>query len=720
MWSTVRRECANHKSSEKIKMYLRSLIYLLCYLVSSALATRYRDVIFYREAFNQIQTPTIILDDKLCIVDLTNSYIKALRSTRDECIGRDVIDLIRERLSEREAERMIEAIMNARDKRSSQVIEILDSSQQHYWNVHLRPWPQERLRRKRDWVKELLDPRKKAPRKVMMTMQSTDLSTIIDHNARMHNNAVSADIYHLLVNSIEDYAIFMLDTDGYVKTWNKGAERLYQYTEAEIHGRHFTIFLKPDDHGGNVELSEALMGQRRHLEAYRVRKDGTLFWGSISIRPLYSPSNVHIGFAKATQDLTSRIQSQKAMLEAHEQAADLKTNFLAHASHEFRSPLVGVRTGIELLADTHPTPEQAEIMTGILESGRVLSDLINNLLDYNKFQVGAAKLSSSNIMIRDMIENLAKNYRQRTNVPIYVHVGQNVPSVLLGDGTKLQQVLSNLIDNAVKYTHSGSIKICCQVRTRSHTQLPTLNNIHVLDDTVVPLLVTVKDTGIGLTDEEMNRLFKPFGQADATIAGTYGGTGLGLSICKECIQLMNGRIWVDSIKGKGSTFRFTMDLAVGRRLSMPPPTEVIDEGARTPLPNIPAKIVVVDDNTINRRMIVQMLRMSGMNPIPMADGLDVVAYFEDLIKKSPSYLHDHIVTMDCQMPGMNGLDATRAIHAIPGLENVPIIGLTANALLGDQESCRAAGMMGFISKPFKKQDLLQVILEAASMLAPLQ
>jgi len=713
------------KSKRVMNMVLCCLIWFLFYFAQFTLATRQGDAVFYREAFNQVVTPTIILDDKFRIVDLTESYINALRSTREQCVGRNVIELIRERLSNREADRMIDAIKLAHSKRTSQIIEIVDSRQQHYWNVHVRPWPQDRPRRRMDWMRSILKPKRfsREHSTVMMTLQSTDLTTIVDHNARMTNNAVSADIYHMLVNSIEDFAIFMLDTEGYVKTWNKGAERLYQYTAGEICGRHFTVFMKPDDDGAEVELTEAKSGQRRHMEAWRVKKDGTAFWASISIAPLYSSSHLHLGFVKATQDLTPRLLSEQARIEAHEQAATMKTDFLAQAAHEFRSPLVGVKIGIELLAESNPTPEQAEIMSGILESGRVLTDLINHLLDYNKYRVGAAKLSTSNIMIRNVIDNLVRNYRQRTRVPIYVRVGPNVPAVLLGDGTKLQQVLSNLIDNAVKYTHSGSITITCQVRTRSSNQLPTLSAADIMDDAaVVPLMVTVKDTGMGLSDEEMLRLFKPFGQSDATLHGTYGGTGLGLSICKECVQLMNGRIWVDSVKGKGSTFSFTMDLAVGRRPSLQSPTiEKQDEVVETTLPSIPAKILVVDDNAINRRMIVQMLRMSGMNPIPFTDGLEVVAYFQNLIDNQISpYPHDHIVTMDCQMPGMNGLDATRAIHAMPGLENVPIIGLTANVFTDDQASCRGAGMMGFISKPFKKQDLLQVIHEAAVMLATLQ
>lgn len=718
------------KTSKRLP-WQASLLLFLCTVATLVVAVEQQDLLLYRDAFQQVPTPTIILDDVLCIVDLTESYIKALRSTREECVGRNIVDLIRERLTNEEATRMINVIETAHDKRSSQIVEIMDASRQHYWHVHVRPWPQQRPYQKRELIRAFLKhPRltySTSTRKyttLMLTLQSTDLSTIVDHNARMTNNAVSADIYHLLVDSIDDFAIFMLDTGGYVKTWNKGAERLYQYTEIEIRGKHFTTFMSPDHNSDEVmrELDESLSGQKQHIEAFRMRKDGTLFWGSISITPLYSSSHVHIGYAKATQDLTSRIQSEQAMLNAHEQAAELKNNFLAHASHEFRSPLVGVKTGIELLADTRPTPEQTDIMAGILESGRVLSELINNLLDYNKYQMGAVKLSMSNINIREMIENLAKNFRQRTDVPIYVSVGGNVPSVLLGDGTKLQQVLSNLIDNAVKYTPKGSIHICCQTRLRSHPQLPTLStlpSVTLLDDAKVPLLVTVKDTGIGLTHEEMNRLFKPFGQADATIAGKYGGTGLGLSICKECIQLMNGRIWVDSMKGAGSVFRFTMDLAIGSQRELSDSSNV-HHSEQTRLPDIPAKIVVVDDNAVNRRMIVKLLHMSGMQTVSMTDGLDVVAYFENIMKENPVYRHDHIVTMDCQMPGMNGLDATRAIHAIPGLENVPIIGLTANVLLSDQESCRAVGMMGFISKPFKKQDLLQVILEAASMLASLQ
>lgn len=692
-------------------------------LFASIKAMKPKKYEFYQNAFHQIPTPTLILDGKYQIMEISDSYVDALKSTREECIDRDITELIRERLALEEAERLIETIKEAYNKRSSQMLEVVDSTKRHFWNVHVRPWTEPRTRNGfKGVIRRLSDTFRPKYTTLMLTLQSTDLSSIVEANTRMSHSAMSANIYHLLVQNLEDFAIFMLDVNGHVKTWNAGAQKLFQYTEEEIQGKHFTTFVREEDLPEFVnELRMSLNNELRHMTAWRVRKDGTTFWSAISVTPLYNNQHRHIGFVKTTQDLTARLAAERAMIEAHEQAARYKDNVLSEASHELRSPLTGLRLGVEELVSMMTpiaTSEQLEVLDGIRESGKILARIVDSILDHSKFQAKAVTLSLSNIVIRDMIETLVANYRKRTQVPIHVRIGYNVPTVVLGDVMRLQQVLSNLIDNAVKYTRDGSITVIVQVRVRSFNVVPTLKNTGE-ENSVVPLLVKVKDSGIGLTNEEINRIFQPFSQADNTIYERYGGTGLGLSISKQCVELMNGRIWVESRKGEGSTFSFTMDLARGKREEIAERcVETQERRVSVGLPNVPAKIVVVDDNDINRKMIMQMLRREGMNPIPMSDGLEVLAYFEALSKKK--YDNDHIITMDCQMPGMNGLDATRAIHALPHMHQVPIIGLTANAMHADEQSCLDAGMMSYLSKPFQKADLISQLNSAAALLASIQ
>lgn len=515
-------------------------------ILGSVTAKPGRQCAFYQEAFHQLPTPTMILDDKYQIVDLSDSYVTALRSTRAECISRNAIELIRERLMMNEADRLIWAMKEAYDDRSCRIVEILDSSKRHFWNVHVRPWP----RKPRPFI-NYFTPHKT---RQMMTLQSTDLTAVVEHNTRMNHNAVSADIYHLLVKDLDDFAIFMLDVHGHVKTWNAGAEKLYQYTEDEIVGRHFTTFIKEEDLAGrNDELRLALAGQLKNMEGWRVRRDGSQIWCAITVTPLYNHDHLHIGFAKTTQDLTSRLSAEKAMIDADVQATKLKQHFLSMLSHEISLPLMSVLSGVHNLSTTMITPDQAEIMNGIQKAGQILTRTFEAILDQSKLQAKAVTLHMSNIVLRDMMKKLVDPYRQKTHVPIHVRISEDVPDMVSGDVKRIQLVLMNLIDNAVKYTSMGFIVITIKVKRSGDCP------------SIVPLLVSVRDTGVGLSNEEMECLFEPFVKAKANIdimSDTYcgDGLGLGLSNSKQCIELMKGKMWVDSQKGYGSIFSFTLNL----------------------------------------------------------------------------------------------------------------------------------------------------------------
>ena len=685
---------------------------------------------FYQEAFRSSPTPTIILDHNLRIIDISDTYVAVLSITKAECLQRNFVDLTRERIGVDDAENLIEAVKAALSQRSSQYIELRDVRRHHFWHVHVKPWTNNPNGDSK--VKDMLHSlRKKTtsrqssqiPSVRFITIQATDVTHLISRSSRMEINAVSADIYHQIVDTIQEYAIFMLDTDGLVRTWNKGAQRLFQYNANEIVGSFFGLLFRSEDTQEGEpqkELLGALSENINQVEGWRVRKDGSIFHCSIAIRALYHEDGRHLGYVKVTRDLTHRKKAETALLDAYESAADLKQTFLSTASHELRSPLTSVLAGIELLLQLDPTEEQKETMQGIRHSGETLVRIVNDLLDYSKLEARAVKLVKSNIVIRDMIRQLADQYRRRSKVPIFSRVAQDVPSLIVGDSLRLQQVISNLLDNAIKFTQNGHIKVSVHLRRKSSI---TPNGLPKCS-----LLVRVEDTGIGLTPLQIERLFIPFSQADETISQHYGGTGLGLSICKQTVELMNGRIWVESTPNKGSTFIFTMDLELGVPEDVSVKTEedgpehVISRLNMTQaqlLPTTSINVLIVDDNESIRKVVERILYRAGLRSTTFVDGRDALEYFTELSKHLP-YAHDHIVLMDIEMKHMNGLDATRAIHALPGMGNVPVIGLTANTMRSDQNKCFEAGMTGYISKPFKTDQLLSRINEEQIRLARLQ
>ena len=433
---------------------------------------------------------------------------------------------------------------------------------------------------------------------------------------------------------------------------------------------------------------------------------------------MYDEQQKHIGFVKVTRDMTHRKRAEAAMLAAYEHAAEMKHGFLAVASHELRSPLTVIITAIEHLLALHHGDEQKDIMMDIKRAGVHLKKMVDNLLNYNQMAANAYRLSLSEIDLRRVVKSLANEYEKRSEVPIHYHVSPDVPTVLVGDMSRLQQVMSNILSNAIKFTKQGWIKISVHLRRKSASTLtessPTAPK--------VSLLVRIEDTGIGLSPEQMDRLFIPFSQADDTIAGLYGGTGLGLSICKQCVELMNGRIWVESEKGKGSAFIFTLDMEIGDGTKAAAKRHASSASKeRKILPVIPCKVVVVDDNEMIRRVMLRSLMTEGISPLSFTDGAEVVTYFEQVARQYEQDLvpkDDYIILMDVEMPNLNGLDATRKLLSMsPIAEHIAVIGVTANAMHGDRYACGEAGMIGYLSKPFKADQLASQINAASRQLA---
>ncbi|MBX9567749.1 MAG: PAS domain S-box protein [Candidatus Obscuribacterales bacterium] len=375
----------------------------------------------------------------------------------------------------------------------------------------------------------------------------------------------SDEVFDLMVSAVKDYAIFLLDVDGKILTWNAGAARFKGYTASEVIGKHFSIFYPEDlkliGHP-DKELRQAKDNGHYEEEGWRVRKDGSTFFARVTITAVFDEHGEHRGFVKVTQDLTQQRLSDEEVRRARDEAlrsSELKSQFVANVSHEIRTPMAGIIGMAELLhSDPELNEEQKELAFHLLDSGKRLLVVLNDILDFSKLEAGRVNLEVSEFSPRLLANEVCQSFislSRSKDLDMILDIDELVPDRLLGDEVKIRQVLSNLVGNAVKFTKQGSIQL--SVRASEGLMLPEGN---LFNGNTVPVLFEVQDTGIGITEEQKARLFQPFIQADGSTRRRFGGTGLGLSISKGYVQLMHGAIDVESEMGKGSVFRFVVPL----------------------------------------------------------------------------------------------------------------------------------------------------------------
>jgi osomolarity two-component system sensor histidine kinase TcsA len=641
--------------------------------------------------------PTLVLSPSCCIQRVSNSLLDAWKRQRGELVGRDLFAALYgnsqlERFDRIPLTRAIEVAVAARQLR---LCYAAYTAHEASWSARIIP-----IFRKDELILLVLE----------WELVEADIGAT---GIELTQSLLSVDeMFRLLIQTVKDYAIFLLDTRGYVATWNTGAELLKGYKKGDIVGKHFSTFYGENDlQSGKPEkeLETCLREGRVQDEGWRYRKDGSRFWASVVITAVHR-NGVHVGFGKVTRDLTERRESEVRLIAAYEQSAKLKNDFLANMSHEIRTPMHGMLSACALLLDTPLAENQREMANLISESGQVLLQVINDILDYSKIASGNVVIKPGLLDIASIISSVSRSVQVtlRAGVHLKFNLSAELPKVARGDSLRFRQIIQNIVDNAAKFTEEGCIWVQASVLTE--------------DETTYTILTSVSDTGIGVTDAAAQRLFKPFTQLEPSANKRFQGTGLGLSIAKSLTELMGGQIgYRPNPERKGTVFWFSVKLEKIVNLEQHNSVERRpDEGAEEThqgsryendavvlkqLQEIAPKkrLLAAEDNVINQKVLVRMLRSFGFTQIDMAyDGAQAVS----MLKSSPDKYQ--LVMMDVSMPVMDGFEATHKIRS-SGI-NVPILAMTAYALTGDMETCLEKGMDDYISKPMDRNMLQQKLL----------
>ncbi|MDD4161090.1 MAG: PAS domain S-box protein [Methanothrix sp.] len=530
--------------------------------------------------------------------------------------------------------------------------------------------------------------------------ETGDVKLIIEHLRDITSQKTAAqeimaseERYRLLVDNIPDG--ICLHSNGQVMFINSaGAKILGASDPDEIIGRRVIDFVAPEYRQiawGRMRKAQDSGEKAPAIEERFLRKDGSVVEVEVVVFPFVSIHG-NSAFQVIFRDITERKKSQDILIrakEAAEAATRAKSEFLANMSHEIRTPMNAVIGFTGLLLDENLTVRQREYLETIRCSGDSLLAIINNILDLSKIEAGMIELECRPVHLASCLEESVRQVEAialQKGLKMSWAIDEDAPQAILGDPTRLRQILVNLLSNAVKFTDKGGVSAHISATPKEDGH----HEIHF----------AIKDTGIGIPADKMSRLFLSFSQIDASTTRRYGGTGLGLAISKRLVEQMGGRIWVESVPGKGSTFNITILAkdSVDEAVSIGNLACVLSHAKSEILESDGASlsILLAEDNVVNQKVTLQMLSKLGYKADVAANGIEVLQRME-------SKRYD-VILMDILMPEMDGLEAARAIRC--GWPKGPkIIAMTASVLSGDRETCLAAGMDGFIGKPIKIDEL---------------
>ncbi|WDD36630.1 ATP-binding protein (plasmid) [Nostoc sp. UHCC 0926] len=558
-------------------------------------------------------------------------------------------------------------------------------------------------------------------------------------NLLLRNLKASKQYIEQIVTSIAD-ALVVTTLSGKIKKINLAAQILLEYDEVELLGQSITKVIREinsspliirDIESINLLQSQDINSLEKEVETVCYTKSGKTIPVAFSYSIVKTEIEHFQGYVYILRDMTERKQAELA-----------KQGFLAMISHEVRTPIASVTGMASLLLDSRLTAEQQDFVETIYTSGNSLLKIINDFLDFSKIQSGNLELEEEPFGLRNCINEvlylLTPKAREKGLKLTFLDTPK-VPTTIVGDITRLRQILINLLSNAIKFTGTGSIEVSVITRKNSN-----INHSYANTDEIQ---FSVKDTGIGIPRDRVERLFKAFSQVNSSITRQYGGTGLGLAICKQLCELMGGRIWVESELSAGSTFYFTIAASIipeepesqqlarattvfsqlegasytGRVPDTESPSSTFSVSPRPcvsvsssqPPDSHKLRILLTEDNLVNQKIALKQLKSLGYSADVAGNGKEAL----QLLEKIPYDL----ILMDCQMPVLDGLETTKEIHRwqessfASGCRPV-VIAMTANAMKEDKQMCLDAGMDDYLSKPVMKENLAATLEHWASVI----
>ncbi|KAJ5175795.1 Two-component system protein A [Penicillium canariense] len=651
----------------------------------SAIATAANDPM--SRIYRRTPTPTIVLDGSLRVVEASDSHLAAFNHSREEMLGTSIYDLVPGIVPAPDIASLSGVLGTAITTRTVQVINSIRPTE-HKADFALRVTP---IFEDDALIYVLLEAH------IAEGAREESGSNISEH-------AYLNETYKILVDTVKDYAIFMLDTRGHIATWNAGASILKGYSADDIIGQHFSVFYGQEDRQANKparELEVCLREGKVEDEGWRYRKDGGRFWANVMITPIYQFGR-HVGFVKVTRDLTERKAAEARLIDAFEESSKLKTEFLANMSHELRTPMNGMFLALTMLMRTPLTEDQREYASILEDSTSILLQVINDVLDYSKLSSGSFSLNADVLNVPSVVNAVIRNCQPtlKPGVVLESTITPDFPQNVKGDPLRFRQVLQNMVGNAVKFTEKGYIHV------------KTTYSVDPNDPRSYLVTIQVEDSGIGVPEEAIGTLFTPFTRFADSATRRYQGTGLGLSICKSLAELMDGAVGFHANPERsGSVFwmsvkmgRINPPIALAKRKKPSAPDTAVDSATLLQKLAAEKQILLVEDNTVNQTIMLKLLATLGFQKVDAAwDGAEAVR----MVKQKP--LAYNMILMDINMPVMDGLMATEQIRQMQ--VDVPIIALTGNALKGDAETYLAKGMNDYIAKPLHRQQLVDILLK---------
>ena len=525
--------------------------------------------------------------------------------------------------------------------------------------------------------------------------------------------AAAHDYVQGVVESLTE-AIVVFTPDKRIEKVNKASLNMLGYSEEDLLNKSIDILFEPDRSPLDTDGMAAVMnvGVLNNVEVNFVNKGGGVTPVLFSCSAIRDIDGNMLRIVGAALDITEMKKAEELLQKSREEAlaaSKAKSEFLANMSHEIRTPMNGVLGMLELLVHSRLSADQARFVDVAHSSANLLLNLLNDILDLSKIEAGKLELESVDFYVLEQVEQIVDLFSTRAKskgLNLTYDMGNDLPVAVKGDSVRLRQVLVNLVGNAIKFTETGGITI-------------RVDKVWEIDKQVA-LKFTVSDTGVGISREAQERIFQSFTQADTSTTRRHGGTGLGLTISRQLAELMGGEIGVNSQPGKGSSFWFTVHCdkaslpgSTGEMVSMEsqparskqdsPCRPFVQESTEQMMwPS--ARVLVAEDNLVNQEVSKAMLLRYGVSTAMANNGKEAV----DVLAQGKYDL----VFMDCQMPEMDGYEATRAVREREKTSkgyHIPIVALTAHAMTGDKELCLAAGMDDYLTKPFTQEQLLTVL-----------